>query len=125
MDREVAVAEEDDVVDKKEVVGVEFSGCSRISSLSACRLLESFWDFGEEGVLKWLVGGESSVGLEGRGSSWGPIGLGWFGGEVLIGFKGGKVSGVSGVFLGIWAALDGGWTIFREFLESAKTSLWD
>ena len=72
------------------------------------------------------MGEESSGGLEGRGSSWGPIGLGWFGGKVLIGFKGGKVSGVSGVpFWGTWAVLDSGWAIFREFLESAKTSLSD
>ena len=32
MDTGVAVAEEDDVVGKKEVVGIEFSGCSRSSS---------------------------------------------------------------------------------------------
>ena len=52
MDTGVAVAEEVDVVDKKEVAGVEFSGCSRISSLSACRFLESFWDSEEGAVLK-------------------------------------------------------------------------
>ena len=47
MDTRVVVAEGVEVGVNKEVVGVEFSCCSRILSLSACRVLESLWEFGE------------------------------------------------------------------------------
>ena len=43
----------------------------------------------------------------------------------MIRLKGGRVSGVLGVFGEIWAVLDGVWAIFVESLEAAKTSLSD